>query len=146
MAKEPLTVKPSPCASCPYRRSCPSGVWSAAEYDGLRDFDGEAHEQAVTKNGLHLFMCHQADEKLCSGWVGHKDEPSDLLALRMGVVKGEVSPEALKYQTGVPLFASGAEAAEHGKRDIEHPTQEAQDQVSKIIKVRDARGEPVSYT
>jgi hypothetical protein len=140
---EPLTVKPSPCASCPYRRSVPSGVWAEAEYDTLLNFDGEPHEQAMNPGGLHLFMCHQADEKLCSGWVGHKDSPHDMLALRIGVARGEVAREALDYATDVPLFASGAEAAEHGKRDIENPGTEARGQVGKITRVRSKRGEPV---
>lgn len=137
---EPLTVKPSPCASCPYRRNVPSGVWAADEYDALTAFDGAPSGQAVS-----LFMCHQADEKLCSGWVGHKS-PHDMLALRLGVIRGQVAPEALDYVTDVPLFASGAEAAEHGKRDIEHPSAGAQEQVSKITRVREKRGEPVNFS
>jgi len=142
--KKPLTVKPSPCASCPYRRSVPSGVWAASEYDTLPGFDGETADQATSPNGTRLFMCHQADARLCSGWVGHREHPSALLAILLGVIRGEVDPSALDYKTDVPLFASGAEAAQHGKRDIEDPGTEAMEQVSKITTVREMRGEPVS--
>jgi hypothetical protein len=40
---------------------------------------------------------------------------------------GEV-PEA-----AVPLFSSGTEAAEHGKRDIEEPSEETKDAAAKLM-------------
>jgi hypothetical protein len=140
---ELLIPRPRPCASCPYRKDVPSGVWSASEYGMLPDFDGTPAEQAVSERGTHLFCCHQADGHLCSGWVGHREHPAELLALRIGVANGQVAPETMDYHTEVPLFASGAEAAEHGKRDILDPSPEAVAVVQKIITVREANGTPL---
>jgi len=134
------TPRPNPCASCPYRRDVPSGVWAAEEYDKLLDYDGPFHEQATA-----AFGCHQADGHLCAGWVGHRD-PADLLAVRIGVIDGRIDPEVYRYRTDVPLFASGAEAAEHGKRDIAAPSAEARATVEKVMAVRWIRGEPVTFT
>lgn len=136
------TVRKTPCASCPYRRDVPSGIWSAEEYDKLLRYDGSISEQAVS-GGLAPFSCHQADGKLCAGWAGHRD-PVDLIALRIAVSVGKVDPSALVYETRVPLFASGAEAAEHGRRDIETPGPSAVEQAGKITRVRGRRGQPVT--
>jgi hypothetical protein len=137
-------VRKTPCASCPYRRDVPSGVWAADEYDVLPDYDGPPVLQAASEHGMNLFGCHQADGKLCAGWVGHREDPGDLLAVRLGVVRGQVDPSALDYRTDVPLFTSGAEAAEHGKLELEYPSPEAMETVTKIIKVRDKRGDPIA--
>jgi hypothetical protein len=104
------TPRPNPCPSCPYREDCPSGVWSAEEYDKLTAYDGEIHEQAMA-GGVKRFGCHQADGHLCSGWVGHREHPSDLLAIRMGLLNGGVDPATLDYTTDVPLFPSGRPVA-----------------------------------
>jgi hypothetical protein len=139
------TVRKTPCASCPYRRDVPSGVWAESEYDKLPDYDGEISEQAGTANGLRAFSCHQGDGKICAGWAGHRD-PHDLIALKLDVSRGKIDPAAMSYKTTVPLFASGAEAAEHGKRDISQPSQEALKTVTKVTTVRSKRGEPVRYS
>jgi hypothetical protein len=55
---------------------------------------------------------------------GHKYE---LFALRLMLEDTEI-PEA-----AVPMFSSGTEAAEHGKRDIENPSDEAKDAVAKLM-------------
>jgi hypothetical protein len=139
------TVRPVPCVSCPYRRSCPSGVWAASEYDKLTAYDGDATEQVASAGGMQAFGCHQGDGQLCAGWVGHRD-PHDLIALKVAIARGTASPDALDYTTDVPLFASGAEAAGHGKRDIEAPSPKALEQVGKITRVRAKRGEPVDFS
>jgi hypothetical protein len=138
------TPRPNPCPSCPYREDCPSGVWSAEEYDKLIEYDGEIHEQAMA-GGIKRFGCHQADGHLCSGWVGHREHPSDLLAIRMGLLNGGVDPATLDYTTDVPLFRSGAEAAAHGKRDLAAPSEQAQATVRKVVTVRALRGDPVRF-
>jgi hypothetical protein len=137
------TVRKNPCASCPFRRDVPSGIWHEDEYAVLADFDGSIMEQAMSEHGTHAFGCHQADGKLCAGWAGFRD-PADLLAIRLGVSAGKISPEALDYRTDVPLFASGAEARDHGMRDYAAPSEKAMDTVGKIITVRDRRGSPVT--
>jgi hypothetical protein len=115
-------------------------VWAAGEYDSLRDYDGPTGTQATG-----LFQCHQNDAKsdqarLCAGWVAcHGGE--ELLALRLAGAFGSMEPEevlaAMQYETTVPVFDSGAEAAEHGKRDIDCPSPEAKRMVEKISNRRD---------
>lgn len=117
----------SPCASCPYRQGVPSGVWDASEYDKLPQYDGETGDQPIA-----AFYCHQQDGSVCAGWLGHRD-PYNLLAVRLGVSMGSLDPSCFNYQTDVPLFASGAEAAAHGLRDIEHPGPAAEETIRKIV-------------
>lgn len=133
----------TPCASCPYRRGVPSGVWSAEEYDKLAKYDGTTSEQAVG-GALGVFLCHQGTDDVCAGWASvHGDD--DNLALRMApLLDPEIDVDAVKaYTSDVPVFASGAEAAEHGKRDIEEPSPAAVDVVGKVMTVRRKRGKPV---
>ena len=127
-----------PCPSCPYRRDCPSGVWTASEYDRLSRYDGEIAAQ-VRAEAWGTFGCHQGDGTLCRGWLGHRD-PYDLLALKVAVLREQVPPEVFHYATTVPLFATGEEAAEHGRRDIAAPGDKARAAGQKIVRVRRARG------
>lgn len=129
----PPKARKSPCASCPYRQGVPSGIWHEDEYDLLPRFDGEIVDQ-IMADATHLFYCHQMTEELCSGWVGCHG-PENLLALRIRPVDESV----WEYESPVPLFASGAEAAEHGKRDIDCPGPQAQQAASKIESVHLAR-------
>lgn len=107
-----MSVRREPCSACPYRRDVASGVWAAEEYAKLVEYDGETWEQPTL-----AFACHATPEHYCHGWavVGGYD----LLALRLRAATGEriEIPEA-----AVPLFGSGAEAAEHGRREIEQPS------------------------
>lgn len=121
---------PRPCDSCPYRQDVPSGIWAAEEYAKLVEFDAPAHEQP---HGL--FYCHQnpldsGKDRLCAGWVACHG--SDLLGLRIAVAFGRVAPEVFDYETDVPVFASGQEAAAHGLAEIEDPGSEARLLVDKI--------------
>lgn len=126
---------PNPCESCPYRRDVPSGVWSKNEYEKLRDYDEPTPFQPQG-----IFQCHQTDRdnpqgRLCAGWVGCHG--AELLSLRLGVAFGNVDQSVLDYHTSVPLWGSGAEAAEHGERDIDDPSDEACALVEKICNKRD---------
>jgi hypothetical protein len=123
-----------PCASCPYRKDVPSGVWHEEEYDKLPNYDGEIGEQ-IEKEGYTPFGCHQGDGSICSGWLGHRD-PLDLIAVRLGISNGQLDPSCAEYTTTVPLFESGAEASEHGKREIEHPSDKAIATSEKIVRKR----------
>lgn len=125
------TVRKNPCPSCPYRREVPSGIWDATEYQRLLDYDGDTASQNAA-----AFNCHQGSGELCAGWVGHVEDPRDLLAIRMGVIFGDMDPSVLDYTTDVPLFRSGAEAAAHGMREIDQPGPKARDAISKISRVR----------
>jgi hypothetical protein len=124
----------APCASCPYRKDVPSGIWAAMEYDKLLSYDGEMFEQ-VMKGGLSRFDCHQNDGKLCAGWVGCHG-PGNLLALRILWLDGRLDPSVLDYQSPVPLWASGAEASAHGKRSINRPGVRAHDMIDRLVRKR----------
>lgn len=129
------TARKTPCASCPYRKNVPSGVWAAEEYDRLRQYDGEIMEQVVN-GGVNVFLCHQGAGDVCSGWLGHRTDPLDLLAVRVGLTDDRLDPTVLDYCTDVPLFESGAAAAAHGKAEIQTPSPKASDTIEKILKKR----------
>jgi hypothetical protein len=128
---EPKPPRKTPCASCPYRKSVPSGLWHESEYRKLERYDGETHEQQT----VNLFSCHQGEGDICSGWLGHRD-PLDMLAVRIGLSMGTIDGRSAEYTTTVPLFASGREAAEHGMQDIETPSDDAVEAIQKIVKKR----------
>jgi len=128
---EGACVRKTPCASCPYRRGVPSGVWAEAEYAKLAKYDGEIFEQ-VQQQAEGLFFCHQDDGSLCAGWVGHRKDPSDLLALRVALVEGRADLSVLDYRTDVPLFDSGRAAAEHGIAELRSPSRKAREVIDKV--------------
>lgn len=133
----PAQPRKSPCASCPYRKNVPSGIWDESEYRKLAGYDGEMHEQTATA----VFMCHQGTGCACSGWLAHRD-PDDMLAVRLGLMHGELDPACLEYRTEVPLFDSGAAAAEHGIKEIEAPSEKAVAVITKISRSRSAADRP----
>jgi hypothetical protein len=111
----------------------PSGIWEESEYDKLPAYDGTTTEQ-VMKGALGVFHCHTAPDLICAGWAGCHDMQENLaVRFNWGKIDGEA---VLSYESPVPLFASGAEAAEHGRRDIEEPSPEARKLASKIKRVR----------
>lgn len=132
------TPRPRPCVSCPYRRSVASGIWHEDEYAKLPRYDAETFAQPPA-----VFMCHQGDAHVCSGWLGHAD-PSQLLAVRIGILDGSLDPACAEYETDVPLFSSGAEAAAHGAREIESPSPEAIATIDKVTRARSLTSDPVS--
>lgn len=130
-----ITVRPRPCPSCPYRRDVPSGIWQAGEYDKLPAYDGDVPEQVMAR-ATALFHCHSQPVNLCAGWVGCHDMDSNL-AMRMNV--RDVHPAVFEYNSPVPLFASGTEAAGHGKRDLPAPGPEARRKTRQLLRMQDAR-------
>lgn len=131
--------RPAPCPTCPYRRDVPSGVWSEEEYDKLPLYDGDVPEQAEA-GAFSAFLCHSSQRYVCAGWAGCHDMANNL-AVRMAPVNDrDLDTAALvRYETAVPLFASGAEAAEHGKRDIQDPGPEAVRKVTQLLAARDRK-------
>lgn len=125
---------PRPCGSCPYRKDVPSGVWQPVEYAKLPGYDLPTPQQPPG-----LFLCHQQDGRVCAGWAGCHDG-AHLLALRMAAVTGALSDADLNatidYTTPVPLFASGAEAAEHGMRDVLDPGPKARRAIDNLTRKR----------
>jgi hypothetical protein len=115
--KRTMNCAPRPCASCPYRKDSPSGLWAGDEYAKLLAYDGDMLDQ-LAMGATATFGCHQKDGNLCAGWVAaHGAE--NLLSLR---VQGDkVPPETWNYTTDVEVFASGREAFDHGIRDLQSP-------------------------
>jgi hypothetical protein len=131
-----LTCAKAPCKSCPYRKDVPSGVWHATEYDKLPGYDGGPLDQ-LNHDGSAIFMCHQADGKLCAGWLGtHK--PENLIALRL--CRQPLAQEVWDYVSPVPLFDSGRAASDHGKKKIKWPDKRAKAIVARIVRKRNPGG------
>lgn len=124
-------VRSEPCLSCPYRRDVPSGVWAHHEYEKLREYDAPTMGQPTSP-----FMCHTTPDHYCNDWaVCHSNRgtddprfpdahPYDLFALRLRPTE---IPESK-----TPLWSSGNEAADHGQRDIEIPSDEAQAAIERL--------------
>ncbi|NQX18272.1 hypothetical protein HQQ86_20460 [Rathayibacter sp. VKM Ac-2857] len=125
-----LTPRATPCASCPYRRGVPSGIWDDTEYTKLPRYDAEVPEQPTA-----VFLCHLDDGCVCAGWLGHADA-AGLLAVRLGVIRGRLDPACLTYSTDVPLFLTGEAAATHGRHDIPRPTPRAAAAIQKLHRIR----------
>ncbi|WP_084223516.1 DUF6283 family protein [Kitasatospora cheerisanensis] len=130
---------PRPCDSCPYRRDVPSGIWADEEYEKLRRYDRETPYQPAA-----IFSCHQNDKgspasRICAGWAGCHDA-SSLLALRVAVAGGRLTVAAYEatigYESPLPLFTSGNEAADHGRADLEAPGRRAVRFMDKIARTR----------
>jgi hypothetical protein len=138
MRAEPSVPRNTPCASCPYRQGVPSGIWGEEEYSKLPRYDGDMSGQPA-----QAFACHHSDGKICAGWLGHRD-PSDLLAVRFGIIRGDLAPECAEYSTDVPLFPTGQAAADHGMQEIRNPSEDAQDAIVKIVRIRAGSGRPVT--
>lgn len=126
-------LRREPCEACPYRCDVPPAVWEADEYEKLVAYDAETFDQPFA-----AFACHASPSQLCHGWaVVHtrRGQSYDLLALRIcGLSVAEVDEHA----TALPLFASGADAAAHGRSE---PTDDTHDMIDRLqLKHRRLRG------
>jgi hypothetical protein len=129
-----LTARKRPCPSCPYRRDVPSGIWAPEEYAKLPAYDRPTGEQPP-----QAFYCHQRTGELCAGWAGCHDM-ANALAMRFACLQGEVDPAVFDYVSPVPLFGSGAEAAEHGMQDIAAPGPDARCKMRQLHRLQARRG------
>ena len=130
------TLRKKPCGGCPYQRGCPSGVWVNHEYNKLKEYDHPTAEQPMI-----VFGCHEDSRGdstvLCRGWWdthqnrGHEYE---LLSVRLiaGMEGLDLEPGD-ENPCGVPVFASGAEAAKHGTKDIKKPKDKAKRLQDKLL-------------
>lgn len=133
-----LKVRSRPCPSCPYRRDVPSGIWAADEYVKLPGYDGDVPEQAAA-GAFALFHCHTAPDRLCAGWAGCHDMENNL-AVRMNAERLDLDA-VLGYGSPVPLFASGAEAAGHGLRDLLAPSDDARRKMRQLLRLQARRAD-----
>jgi len=136
---EVLAPRSRPCTSCPYRQDVPSGIWTAEEYAKLPAYDLDTTGQAEA-GAVGVFQCHQQPQHLCAGWVGCHDMRENLgLRLAASLLRAEIDPVVFEYTSPVPLFASGAEAAEHGLRDVADPSPAARRKVAQLMRLIAAR-------
>jgi hypothetical protein len=127
----------NPCGSCPYRRDVPSGVWAAEEYEKLPRFDGPTMTQPPG-----IFLCHQQNGRMCAGWVGCHDMDESLgirLAHNSDIFTDADIKAAMNYECPIPLWGSGAEAAAHGLREVEQPSEQAARTIDKLVQRRERR-------
>lgn len=82
-----------------------------------------------------IFLCHQQDDNLCAGWVACHG-PRNLMGVLVGVIGGRIDPAIYDYETSVPLYESGHEAARHG---IANVNPDAQQVIDKITRKREVQ-------
>lgn len=135
---DPVPCLPSPCASCPYRKDHPSGVWDASEYDKLTVFDDDEFVEALQDDRFSegvpsLFLCHQTNatqrETICRGWLTVHQES---IVVRIALMRGLVDPEVVYAPSKVDLYASGTEAAAAGMAAIESPSPAALKMIERV--------------
>jgi len=97
---------------------------------GVEELQQVIGEQ-LAKGAVQLFDCHQRDRNLCAGWVGVRGA-HELLAMRLHADK--VHPSVWRYESPVPLFASGQEACDHGKRELVKPGEIAGRMIKRLLK------------
>jgi len=130
---EKINIQRAPCASCPYRKDVPSGIWATEEYDKILPYDNETMFQPA-----RIFLCHQQNGCLCRGWLD--THGTELLAIRFGCIKGEVDPaditKAIDEGPAVEVFETAAQAAKHGRKSIKRPGVKAKQMVEQLTNKR----------
>jgi hypothetical protein len=115
-------VRPKMCEACPYAKDVPSGVWSMAEYEKLREYDLPLPLQPPQP-----FACHAAINLFCHGWAACHDS----LALKLAAFRGaDVRIPAGETRE---IWPSGNEAADFGERDIDDPSEEAEEMIERLL-------------
>lgn len=136
-----VQCRTQPCETCPYRKDVPSGIWAEHEYAKLPEYDNPTGDQPPM-----AFFCHTSPDFLCNGWaICHGREPKrghELLSLRILASLGKADIAEIPAPV-VPLFSSGAEAAEHGMKLLDKPPLKALIAQRKIRRVRARKGRPV---
>lgn len=129
MSRKPLHCIPEPCSSCPYRRDTPAGVWDKTEYEKLRGYDDNS--------SFATFLCHQSREigkdTACRGWMAVHCES---VAVRLAILKGDVTPAQLYADVASPLYKTGNEAADAGIRGVKRPSKKAKHSINRLSKRR----------
>jgi hypothetical protein len=113
----------------------------------LRSTSTCAHYDApISRQPATVLVCHlnpqESDLSVCAGWAGcHNRDES--LALRIASARETLTPEVVAavrdYRSPVPLFASGAEAADHGQADVACPGGDALEVITTIDRIRTNR-------
>lgn len=122
-----LHVAPRPCATCPYVRATPPGIWHPDEYAKLPAYD-------EIPGNLATFGCHQQHHTgrpaVCRGWLGvHRDG----IAVRLAVATGRLDLDDVPLDDDPTLYGSGGEAAAAGLAAIEDPPATARKAARKLL-------------
>ncbi|MFE7439306.1 DUF6283 family protein [Streptomyces chartreusis] len=133
---------------CGWRLATARGIESAPRYDPA-NADSDPAATALThptsRWRCSRFQCHQHDAdsgmaRVCGGWAACHGP--GLLAPRAALVQVRIDPTTFQaiteYTLPVPLFATGTQAAEHGRRDIDLPGEEAAGAMDKITRNRNS--------
>lgn len=129
---DPIVCLDNPCATCPYRKDTPPGIWDRSEYEKLPAWDGtEMHEMNTA-----VFMCHSAniggEKRACRGWL---EVHSENKGVRINMITGRITMNKTT-PTDVPLYDSGAQARRAGIRGVKRPSEKACSAIGKIVKAR----------
>jgi len=134
-----VNVLKSPCATCPYRRDVPAGIWHPTEYAKLAEFD-------ESPGPLKTFLCHNSPDTpgdtACRGWLTVHREG---IAVRLGILQGQYSPEEVFAEVAEPLYSSGKEAAAAGLAGCRRPSAEARRLMRKLARARARRLSRLDY-
>lgn len=125
----PIEAADNPCATCPFRKDTPPGIWSAEEYKRLSAWDGGGIE------GMNrsVFLCHSAStperQFACRGWmeVCHQN-----IGVRLSMLRIKFNPSPTK----VPLYKSGMAARRAGLRGVKRPGAKALAAIKKLLGMR----------
>jgi hypothetical protein len=122
----PISFPARPCNTCPYRTDTPAGIWAPEEYAKLVRYDSD--------EVLPPFLCHQTTstgkETGCRGWL---TVHADSVAVRVALVRGQVTVEDRDAGTDVRLYPSGAEAAVAGLRAVLRPGSNAVQAIDRLV-------------
>jgi hypothetical protein len=102
----------APCASCPYRKDAPIGLWHRSEFENLVAQDANEY-------GGALFGCHEfrkkprSEHRPCAGWLlDQKRRHVPSIQLRLVLITNESARrcfEAVAPPKGVRLYGTIAE-------------------------------------
>lgn len=122
-----------PCSSCPYLASVPPGVWVAEEYQKLTEYSPA--DGGVPK--VSIFLCHQTNatgvQTICRGWLTVE---RDSVAVRLMLIRGQVTVEQVEADAIVPLHPDGVTAALAGLGGVKHPGLRARRMSAQLLKKR----------
>ena len=126
-----LKVHKKACDTCPYLKSTPPGVWSASEYEKLREFDLDPEHGGPIAT---VFHCHQenatGEPTACRGWLSvHKNS----IPVRMAQLKGQIDPEDVPLEKEPQYYLTGTEACLAGLSGVDRPSIEARLKIARLI-------------
>lgn len=126
---KPLKVLPNPCSDCPYATKTPTGIWHPDEYLKLTGYDDDS--------ALETFLCHHSTDTdanmVCRGWLSVH---ANSVAVRVAILRGQITEEERDATVTEPLYATGKAAATAGLRGVRRPSPAAKRVIQRLAKRR----------